>query len=441
MTAGRRVRPGLLALVVLASVARAEVAVPPRPDRYATDRAGVVDAARLSALNERLAQFERDTSNQVLVFVDRRLPADTTLEVYAADAFKAWAPGQKDKDNGVIFFVFTDDRKMRIEVGYGLEGALPDARAVSIVEDHAKPRFRANDYAGGIEAAADQIMRAARGEAYQGSGRTHAEGGGRSLDGPPPLWMWLVLFAALGLGALVGRTGETASQIWTRGAVTAAIATAVGSMVATIASQDGRMLALGFGSILLGGAPSLWFGTQRRADRSLSARRALGHEILVIAGCVILAAVGLLCFLGVFGLRLATGGYLLLAAVLALPVGGLLYSSDPVKALTYTANRLSGVVFFPCLVFGTFFWFADAKEFLPGLLDWAVPSGLILLVTVIVARSRGWVLWPKSSGGGSYSSRGYSGGSSWSSGSSSSSGSSYSGGGGSSGGGGASGSW
>ena len=73
---------------------------------------------------------------------------------------------------------------MRIEVGYGLEGALPDIRAASIIEDHAKPRFRANDFAGGVEAAADQVMRAARGEVYQGSGRTHAEAGGGSLDGP-----------------------------------------------------------------------------------------------------------------------------------------------------------------------------------------------------------------------------------------------------------------
>jgi uncharacterized protein len=96
-------------------------------------------------------------------------------------------------------------------------------------------------------------------------------------------------------------------------------------------------------------------------------------------------------------------------------------------------------------MFAGFFYFFDATEMLTGLLDWMVPSGLVLLVTIIYARSRGWVLWPKNRGGGSYSGSGYSsGGSSWSSGSSysgSSGGSSFSGGGGSSGGGGASGSW
>jgi uncharacterized protein len=445
---GRRAARGTLALgaVLAAALGQAAVEVGPRPDRYATDRAGVVGATRLSALNERLAQFERETSTQVLVFVDRRLPPNTTIEEYAEAAFEAWGVGQKGKDNGAVFFVFVDDRQMRIEVGYGLEGALPDIRAASIIEDHAKPRFRANDFAGGVDAAADQVMRAARGEPYQGSGRTHAEGGG-TADGPPPFWMWLVPLGAITLAALVARTGETASQRWTRGAVTAAIATALGTMGATVASQDGRMLALGFGFLLLGGAPALWFGAERHADRSLSARRALGRRIMVVAGCVIAVCAGLLCFLTIFGLRLGAGGYVLLAAVLALPVGGVLFSRDPMETLTFAANRLSGMVFFPSLLFAAFFFIFGATEQLPALLDWMVPSGLVLLVSIVVARSRGWVLWPKSGGGGgSYSGSGYSPGGSRSSGSgysssSSSSGSSFSGGGGSSGGGGASGSW
>jgi uncharacterized protein len=421
---------GLLVLLLAASAAQAAVDVPPRPDRYATDRAGVVPAARLS----------RDTSNQVLVYVDRRLPPNASIEEYATTALTKWGVGQKGKDNGVLFFVFVDDRQMRIEVGYGLEAALPDIRAASIIEDHAKPRFRANDYAGGVEAVADQVMRAARGEAYQGSGRTHAEGGGASQDGPPPLWMWLVPLGTLVLGVLFGRTGETPSQRWTRGGVTVLITTAFATLIATLVSQDGRMLALGFGFLLLLAAPALWFGTRKHADRSLSGRRALGREIAVVAGCVILAALGLLCFLGLFGLRLGAGGYVLLAAILALPVGGVLYAKDPTEVLTFVLNRVSGVVFFPSLLFSVFFFVFGATDQLPALLDFMVPSGIILIVTIIYARARGWVLWPKSSGrGGSYSSGGYSSGSSWSSGSSS--GSSFSGGGGRSGGGGASGSW
>src|SRR5262245_35533880 len=100
---GTAIRAVLLSLAVAAPAA---AAIPPRPEAYATDRAGVIDAARLQALNARLAAFERETSNQLLVYVDRRVPAGTTLEEFANAAFRAWGVGRKDKDNGVVLFVF-----------------------------------------------------------------------------------------------------------------------------------------------------------------------------------------------------------------------------------------------------------------------------------------------------------------------------------------------
>src|SRR5262249_56837106 len=74
-----------------------------KPARYATDKAGVVPAARLDALNESLAAFERETSNQILVYVDRRRPPDTTLDELAAATYRSWAIGQKGRSNGVLF--------------------------------------------------------------------------------------------------------------------------------------------------------------------------------------------------------------------------------------------------------------------------------------------------------------------------------------------------
>jgi uncharacterized protein len=180
-----RVLPVLFAALTLAAPPRAATpqspVVPARPARYVTDLTGRVPAARVSALNEKLAAFERLTSTQVLVYVDSRVPAGTTLDEFANLAFRQWGIGQKGKDNGVLFVAFLDDRVMRLEVGYGLEGALPDARAKQITSDYVKPRFKAGDYAGGLEAAADQILTAARGEAYQGTGRTVAEGGSMPL--------------------------------------------------------------------------------------------------------------------------------------------------------------------------------------------------------------------------------------------------------------------
>jgi uncharacterized protein len=159
VTAGS-VRLALLAFVALASVTRAEVAVPPSPARHATDLAGVVDAGRLAALDETLAAYDRRTTNQVVVYVDRRLPEGAVLEDFATAAFDAWKVGQKGKDNGVVFFVFVEDRKMRLTLGRGANEIISDGLAAEIIDTEAKPRFRAKDYAGGVEAVVERVMRA-----------------------------------------------------------------------------------------------------------------------------------------------------------------------------------------------------------------------------------------------------------------------------------------
>ena len=191
-------RPLAVAALVLAAVAlpafgdKYDELVPEKPARYVTDRAGVLgdDAA---SLNERLAQFERDTSNQILVWIDRRIPEGFTLEDFTVRAAQKWGAGQKKTDNGAVLFVFTDDRKVRIEVGYGLEGAIPDITAKRILDNEIVPRFREGDYRGGVRAGAEALMAASRGE-YKGTGRTQGEGRGSrrpTLDACLP---WIVLF-------------------------------------------------------------------------------------------------------------------------------------------------------------------------------------------------------------------------------------------------------
>ena len=155
-----------------------EDALPPAPQRYVTDRAGVLPADRAEQLNRELEQFERETSNQVLVWTDRKVPEGYALEDFTVAAARKWAAGQKGRNNGAVLFVFPDDRNMRIEVGYGLEGPLPDALAHRIQEEEILPRFRAGDYAGGIEAGARAMEAAIKGE-YRGSGSTVAERSGR----------------------------------------------------------------------------------------------------------------------------------------------------------------------------------------------------------------------------------------------------------------------
>jgi len=164
-----------LALAAVSSVLLAQRSIeeqlPGKPEKYVTDRAGVLPADGAGALNAKLEQFERDTSNQVLVWIDRKIPENFVLEDFTVRAFQKWRVGQEKQDNGAVLFVFVDDRKVRIEVGYGLEGVLPDITSKRIIDDEIVPRFRQNDYAGGIEAGVDAMVAATKGE-YKGTGTT-----------------------------------------------------------------------------------------------------------------------------------------------------------------------------------------------------------------------------------------------------------------------------
>jgi uncharacterized protein len=190
-----------IAALAIAALARADVPIPPRPARYVTDLAGVLGEPRASALNEKLAAFERDTSNQIIVYVDRKVPESTTLEELANKSFHEWGVGQKGKSNGAILFVFVDDRKMRIEVGYGLEGAIPDARAHQITDEVIKPHFKARDYATGVEQGTEALLAAARGEPYKGTGRTAAEASRGNVRVMPWWLFFLLLILFVGLPA------------------------------------------------------------------------------------------------------------------------------------------------------------------------------------------------------------------------------------------------
>ncbi len=168
----------------LAATAWAAEPLPPAPKQYFNDYAHVVSPATAQQLNQRLEDFEKQTSSQVLVAIFQKLPPNAALEDYTIRVAEAWKAGQRARDNGVILFVFVQDRKLRIEVGYGLEGALPDAVAKRIIAEEIAPRFRNGDFDGGITAGVNAILQAIRGE-YQGTGRTAASGKNPSDHGIP----------------------------------------------------------------------------------------------------------------------------------------------------------------------------------------------------------------------------------------------------------------
>jgi uncharacterized protein len=170
-----RVRTALLIFIALLAInSRAAEVIPPKPDRYFNDYAGVVSKDAASRFNEQLAQFERETSDQVVVAVFSKMQSESDIADYTQRVAQAWGVGQKEQRNGAVLFVFVQDRKMFIQVGYGLEGALPDATAFDITERHIKPLFRNGNYDGGIATGIDLMCKAIRGE-YKGSGKTVAE--------------------------------------------------------------------------------------------------------------------------------------------------------------------------------------------------------------------------------------------------------------------------
>lgn len=149
----------------------ADEKLPPAPAQYFNDYAHVTRPATAQALNGQLAQFERDTSNQILAVIYPKLETDSSLDDYCYRLFHAWGVGQKKLNNGAVLFVFIADHKMRIQTGYGLEGALPDATCKRIIDQEIAPRFKQRDFDGGLTAGVQAMMAAARGE-YKGTGRT-----------------------------------------------------------------------------------------------------------------------------------------------------------------------------------------------------------------------------------------------------------------------------
>lgn len=157
----------LMALFVMVSfyAAYAQKPVPELWGHRIHDEAHVLTQATLDSLERSLEKYEDSTSNQIAVLLIPSLDGEV-LEEYALRVAEQWKLGQKDKDNGALLLVAVNDRKMRIEVGQGLEGVLTDAQSSRIIRDEIAPHFRRSDYDGGITAGVDAMIRAIGGE-YQ----------------------------------------------------------------------------------------------------------------------------------------------------------------------------------------------------------------------------------------------------------------------------------
>jgi uncharacterized protein len=139
--------------------------IPPKPSLYyaVVDNTNTLTSEQKEALNQKLAQYKDSTSNEIAVVIIPSL-GDYPIEDVALGILRNWGVGGKEHNNGAVLLIAKDDRKIRIEVGYGLEGAIPDITARSIIDNDLTPNFRADDYYRGIDQATDDIMKAAAGE-------------------------------------------------------------------------------------------------------------------------------------------------------------------------------------------------------------------------------------------------------------------------------------
>ena len=181
-----------LVLSLTATASAAQHGVPALTGRV-VDRADLLSPEVEAALTDRLAAHEDATSNQIAILTVPSLDGEN-LELWATEVFRSWGLGREDANNGVLLLIARDDREIRIEVGYGLEGALPDATAGAIIRNEMTPRFRDGDFEGGTLAATDAIIGSIRGEYVP-------------TEDELPWWgqaLVLLLMAAVPIGITVG---------------------------------------------------------------------------------------------------------------------------------------------------------------------------------------------------------------------------------------------
>ncbi len=170
--------------------------IPKAPTRYFNDYAISVSPTTSFKLDKTLEDFEKETSTQILVVVYPKMQSDSSIEDYTVRVAESWKVGTKKNKNGAVLFVFVQDRKMFMQVGYGLEAVLPDARTKQIIEDEIKPHFKNGDYDAGLTAGVNAILQATKGE-YKGTGRTVSPQKGRPKI--PFIFIIFILFIFMSL--------------------------------------------------------------------------------------------------------------------------------------------------------------------------------------------------------------------------------------------------
>ncbi len=207
----RRLHRAALACLLIALVSSRAAAQPNIPflTGRVVDEANILSEGARTRLTDVLKAHETATTNQVVVLTVPTI-GSRSIEEYAVKVFESWKLGQKEKDNGVLVVVVPQDRKMRIEVGYGLEGTLPDGAAGSIIRTWMTPAFKAGNYDKGIEDGVAAIVARLEGRGEPTDRAPAAASASSGGDGATPLPWWGAIliggfiFGILGLFTFIG---------------------------------------------------------------------------------------------------------------------------------------------------------------------------------------------------------------------------------------------
>ncbi|WP_182548982.1 TPM domain-containing protein [Phyllobacterium myrsinacearum] len=210
----RRISYGLLLIPVLLGLFLSHVQAADLPvlTGRVVDGANVIDAGTRDAITQKLAAFEAKSSDQVVVVTVPSLDGEA-IEPYSNRLYRAWALGQKQENNGVLLVVAPNDRKVRIEVGYGLEGTLTDLLSKLIIENAIIPGFRSGDYSGGIARGVDDILKVLSGDSAELEARAKRNIKDESSDidwfGVIFISIWVIIFfGGFGMAILVPVFGQ-----------------------------------------------------------------------------------------------------------------------------------------------------------------------------------------------------------------------------------------
>jgi uncharacterized protein len=144
-------------MIFASLVLAAALTAPPRPTQYVTDNAGALSTGTVANLDAELKHYEDATGHRVIVWIDQTT-GDVPLEDWTVNAAHTWKIGSKARDDGAVLFLFMKDRRIRIEVGYGLEGSLTDADSSRIINGTIRPKMRAGDVDGAVQAGVDRML-------------------------------------------------------------------------------------------------------------------------------------------------------------------------------------------------------------------------------------------------------------------------------------------